>query len=248
MKNDIISQLEQLHLSKNEAITYTALVENGQSPAGVIIKKTGLHRNIVYETLEKLIDRTLVFKLEKKNIQHFQALDSNRLVDEAQSQLNTATEIAKKLSSIRSGDLPDITIFEGVEAYRKYWLNKYQSLPVGSEDLVAGTIGPKWHEHITPYYTKKIDAIRKRRKIKWKMIVFNEEDIQQDLARFDRTINEYRLIKRPHSYPGNFNVMADCVLLHSADRPLLIEVKDKLLIQVFTNIFEVLWETGKDIK
>lgn len=53
---DLEKQLQKLGFSDNEAKVYLALLEIGFTTTGAVIKKTGLHRNIVYETLDKLVN------------------------------------------------------------------------------------------------------------------------------------------------------------------------------------------------
>lgn len=57
MNDYIINKLKEANFSNNEAEIYTALVGLGQTSAGNIIKQTNLHRSVVYETLEKLINK-----------------------------------------------------------------------------------------------------------------------------------------------------------------------------------------------
>lgn len=52
--------LEKLGLNKNEAKVYLALLYKGQATAAELVKAVGVHRNIVYDNLEKLMDKGLV--------------------------------------------------------------------------------------------------------------------------------------------------------------------------------------------
>ena len=68
----MISELTKLGLTLNEAKVYFALLELGSTNAGEIIKKTKLHRNIVYDKLDKLIEKGLVSFVTIKNIKQFE--------------------------------------------------------------------------------------------------------------------------------------------------------------------------------
>jgi HTH-type transcriptional regulator, sugar sensing transcriptional regulator len=52
--------LEKLGLNKNEAKVYLALLYKGQATAAELVKSVGVHRNIIYDNLEKLMDKGLV--------------------------------------------------------------------------------------------------------------------------------------------------------------------------------------------
>ena len=56
MKDMDPKKLEKLGLNRNEAEVYVDLLKLGQTSAGELIRRTGFHRNIVYDNLEKLID------------------------------------------------------------------------------------------------------------------------------------------------------------------------------------------------
>ena len=46
-------QLRQAGLTENESKVYETLLKIGPSAAGVLSKKTGLHRRVVYDTTSK---------------------------------------------------------------------------------------------------------------------------------------------------------------------------------------------------
>ncbi len=250
MNEQIIGQLQQLNLSLNEAKVYSALLEIGQTSAGEIIKKTGLHRSVVYETLDKLISKKMVFKLKKDNIAHFQPTDPARILQNIKSQQALVLDLIPKLKKMIDTNLPEITVFEGIEAYRRFWMDSINRLPEGSTDYVAGSIGKKWFDFMGRDYDKFL-KLRVERRIKWKMIVFGREEVEEELLRKYPKINEFRIIERKNAGPnldGNFNILGEeSVVLHSASEPMIIEIKNPTLVKVFKNIFDLLWSIGKPL-
>lgn len=247
MNEQIVGQLQSLNLSLNEAKVYAALLEIGQTSAGEIIKKTQLHRSVVYETLDKLINKKLVFKIEKQNIAHFQPTDPQRLLQNIKNQEDLAQDLIPRLKSLIDTKLPEITVYEGVEAYRRFWIESVKHMPEGSIDCVAGSIGKKWWDYMGKD-AKIYHEIKRKRKIKWKMVVFNKDPLDLKLLKSDPKLNEYRLIEKAISLEGNFNVLGDeSVILHSATEPMIIEVKNPTLVKVFQNIFDILWSIGKPL-
>ena len=249
MKQSIISQLEELNLSSNEAAVYLALLEVGQTSAGELIRKTQFHRSVVYETLDKLIEKKLVFKLIKNNVWHFQANDPDRLLQKIKAQEETALSLIPSLKELSKQKLPEITVYEGIKSYQKFWLESVQRMPKGSTDYVAGSIGGPWVDYLGPI-SKQYFKIAKKRNIGWKMIVFDIDDYEQNfLKKYPDFHWECRLIDKEVSKEGNFNIFGnESVVLHSATEPMVIEVKHQSLVRVFKNLFDILWDTGKDIK
>lgn len=242
-------QLENLNLSPNEAKVYLSLLQIGQTSAGKIIKMTRLHRSVVYETLDKLINRKLIFKITKKKIAHFQALSPDRLLEDSETQLKTAQSLVPHLKSLLNEALPEITVYEGIESYAQYWLDSLQRMPEGSTDYVAGSIGSKWATFMGEKRMQQYFDTAKRRKISWQLIVFDKQDYDQHfLKNYPGFHWDARLIDKPVSKDGNFNILGDDILvLHSTAEPMVIEIKNESLVRVFRNIFDVLWDSGKKI-
>ena len=75
----MIEELTRLGLTINESKVYLALLELGSTNAGKIIKKTKLHRNIVYDNLDKLIEKGLVSFVIIKNTKYFETTSPSEL-------------------------------------------------------------------------------------------------------------------------------------------------------------------------
>ena len=247
MNENIESQLQEIGLSHNEAAVYTALLQIGQTSAGKIIERTNLHRSVVYETLRKLIDKKMVFQLEKKKIAYFQPTDPTRILQNIRSQEEIAKTLIPNLRNLADTKLPEITIYEGETSYRNYWMNAFRTLPPGSIDYVAGSIGKKWQEHMGNSL-KKFLNLRIKRRIHWKTIIFEKDDLELELFRQYPKLHEYRYINKTFSKAGNFNIFNDdTLILHSAIEPMIIEIKNKNLAKIFKNLFDILWEMGKEV-
>lgn len=248
MNKKILSQLELLNLSSNEAKVYLALLQIGQTSAGDIIKKTNLHRSVVYETLDKLIDRKFAFKLTRKKIAHFQALAPERILQDIESQQDLAKSLLPTLKKMAGKKMPEITIYEGVEEYRRFWLDSVKKIPIGGWDYVAGSIGNLWSQHMGSS-VKQYFRIAQKRKIGWKLIVFDKDDFNDTfLIKYPEFGRKARFIDRDIPKEGNFNIFGDDILvLHSATEPMIIEIKNPSLVRVFRHLFDYLWDSGKEL-
>jgi len=118
MKDELI----RLGLTNNEAKVYLALLESGSTNAGAIIKKTKLHRNIVYDNLDRLIEKGLVSFVIIKNIKHFEATSSKELKEyverkkeEALNEEKIVNQLLPQIEKIRTSveKKQEATIFKG---------------------------------------------------------------------------------------------------------------------------------------
>jgi len=249
MKNQTLNQLQELNLSPNEAKVYLALIESGLTSAGEIIKKTRLHRSVVYETFDKLLERKLITKITKQHIAHFQALEPDRLLQNIHRQASIAESLIQDLKKLAKTNDSEITVYEGAESYRRFWLESMERMPKGSTDFVAGSVGKGWYDIIGEKALQEYFKIAKKRNISWKMIVFDKDDYEKTfLSNYPGFHWQCRFIDRPLAKEGNFNVFGtESVILHSATEPIVIEVKNQSLVKVFQNLFDILWESGVDI-
>ena len=95
---NLYQDLQALGLSANQAQVYLILVRGGQSKAGAIIKKTGLHRNLVYTALEELLEKRLISKGSLKGIAAYKMLSPARILVEPQEKARLAQKVVAEIS------------------------------------------------------------------------------------------------------------------------------------------------------
>ncbi len=93
--------LMEFGLNKNEAAVYLALIKLGLTPAGPVIKLTRLHRMLVYNALETLINRGLATVQENTNVKTFQASDPSFLTDKARHLSDLSKLIVPELHKLQ---------------------------------------------------------------------------------------------------------------------------------------------------
>ena len=99
---DHIKALEHLDFTKNESIVYVALLELGMINVGPIVKKTGLHRQIIYQALETLGQKGYVLSVEKSGRKHFQSVSPDIILKRVEEKVETVKQLLPELMSLRS--------------------------------------------------------------------------------------------------------------------------------------------------
>jgi sugar-specific transcriptional regulator TrmB len=94
---EIKEQLRHAGFTENEAKVYFALLENGPSQAGIISRKSGLHRRVIYDTLERMIKKGLVGYINKNNKKVFQASNPSRVLEMIKERENIISEIMPEM-------------------------------------------------------------------------------------------------------------------------------------------------------
>lgn len=238
-----IQELQELGLTKNEAKVYTALLELGSTTAGEVIKKTKLHRNIVYDNLERLVEKGLVDFVTIKKIKHFEVSSPNELRDFIQKQKqeilrkeSLVKELLPKIEEeISTERKQDASIFKGRRAVKNVIENITQSK---TEVLVLGT-GWGMKEIMGDYY-EQWHLKLKQHKIKAKILLPENKKgfyLKPFIARY---IHEKDVL------PSTICVYENKVLnVIWEDEPLAILIYSNKLADSYRNYFEVLWRIAK---
>ena len=242
MRDDLL----QLGFTVHEADVYLSLLEIGQTGAGEIIKRTQLHRNIIYDTLEKLIAKKLVVKVFKKNIALFQITDPKRIVEHEKTRLSVAEDLVPQLLN-KAEVKQDIVVYDGLEGFRTCSLNMLDNIETGGSMYVIGSAGNLWYEAMGDKYAQ-YDRKRMKKKIWWRMIAYAESERDREIVAQGKNI-ELRVVPQPFNPEANMLIYNDIVCLQTLVEPYgVIEIKNAVLAQSYMNYFNTLWERGEKVE
>ncbi len=239
----MIKELRKLGLTENESKVYSALLELGSINAGEIIKKTKLHRNIVYDNLNKLIDKGLVSFVIIKNIKYFEITPSTELRNYIEKQKREVNEKEKVVNKI----LPEIekrrnierkqeaTIFKGKKALKTIL---QEITKTKSEILIFGT-GWGMKETMPIYYEQWHLNLRKN-KIKAR-ILLPKEKIGKFLKPFTA-----KYLPEQNIIPSTIGIWEDKVLnIIWEEEPIAILIISNKASKSYKSYFEMLWKMAK---
>lgn len=121
--------LIKLGFNKNEAKVYLSLAKFGTSDANHIIKDTRFHKNIVYDNLEKLINRGLIIYITEEKKRIFSISSPDMIVEhiendmtELENMKNLAIKVATEIK-VKQNIIPmvsEASILKGKEGIRAY--------------------------------------------------------------------------------------------------------------------------------
>lgn len=158
------------------------------------------------------------------------------------------TGLVQQIQSFHQASSKQITVYEGLESYRSYWVNSLERFPVGTIDQTVGApSNTDWFQLMGPSY-KVYLKLRLKKKIFWKTIHYKITQGELEMLRDYPTLTEYRLWPRDTNVLGNFNVIHDTVILHTINTPPRItEVRDADLVKVFRGYFDMMWEKSQPV-
>jgi sugar-specific transcriptional regulator TrmB len=242
-------ELQVVGLGKNEALVYEALISHAPCKAGLLITKLDIHRNLIYQSLEKLIHKGFVTKVKVRGVWTFHITDPQALLSAFRRQESVLSTIIEQVNLHRSKSEQQIVIYEGEESYRNYWISSLERVPVGTVDYVlGGSIEvSNWMEIMGSEY-KRYDELRTKKKISWKIIQFEMTDKEWDMLETRPELTEYRIINNDTPHVGNVNIIHDTIILQTwMNPPRIIEIRDPLLVTMFKSYFDILWGVAQPL-
>jgi len=247
----MLEQLQVLGLSRNESEVYEALVKSGQCKAGHLIARLDVHRNIVYEALDSMIRKGFVAKISKRGVWWFQITEPDSILTMLKRREEIAANVIQEIKQFQKQGEQQITVYEGIDSYRAYWVSSLERIPDGTIEYTLGIPSRSvWPKLMGEAALRKYMALRKKKNIFWKTIFFKFTDEEKKIMSIHPELNEYRLWPKDIEPIGNFNVVHDTIIVQvmKEPSPRIIEIRDKDLVTVFQNYFDAVWEEAVPIE
>ena len=114
--------LQQFGLSKNEAKIYELLLRFGQRPVSFIAKQSNIHRRNVYDVLQRLAEKGLVFEIISHKENLYEAVSPEKFrehIDEKSRQLEKAMPKLLDLFTTTKAD-EQVYIYRGPQGWKNY--------------------------------------------------------------------------------------------------------------------------------
>lgn len=243
--------LREAGLTDGEIKVYLALLELGDSTTGPVVDKSGVARSIVYQILEKLIEKGLASYIIKAKTKYYQAANPNKLLDYAKERKSKIDENIKEIKKI----LPDLIskknlkdtssakIYFGMKGIRTAHEGTYR-LKKGEEFCYLGI--PAYQPDEQHIYWKKDHVRRIKARIKVR-------------ALFNRDTNP-KIVKNRNSFwgcnarympegiktPACFITYKDTVvILLQSPQQIAVEIINQDIKDSFQAYFEEFWKIAK---
>lgn len=240
----LLKDLQSIGFTKNLAEVYLSLAQlGGQAKAGEIIKKTSLHRNIVYICLDKLIEKKLVTKIEERGVKVYKTLDSARLMNEIRTKELLAINIIEEIEALKKHPTTqEVTVYEGLEGFRNYNMLTLERIEEGGTLQVLGSIGDKWFEYMGQEKYKQYIKLQNKKKIKWEMVTYIDSKRDKQFIKDYPDLCEIKLLPQKYNNPASIYIYNDTISINIFTEPFsVIEIKNNSVAEVYKNYFNILW-------
>jgi sugar-specific transcriptional regulator TrmB len=234
-------ELHQAGLTENESKVYATLLELGPSHAGLISRKSGLHRRVVYDTIEMLIQKGLVGYILRNNVKLFQAANPERvleLIKEKEQYVNDIMPAMMNLFS-RTKEKEETNFYKGKNGLKTVFEDQLAS---GKEILIIGA-SPLAYE-VLQFYFKWFDKRRVENRIKTR-IIFSKPDKKVKIP-----YSEVRFLPEKYSSPLAVNIYGNkvAIILWSKEKPFAVVISQKEIAEGYRKHFELMWKVARKAK
>lgn len=231
-----ISSLQEMGLTKNEALVYRALLELGPSLAGQIARKTGMHRRSVYDTTEMLVQKGLIGHILKNNRRLFEASNPLRFLDLVKEKEEKANSIMSEMNALygKTKEKQETNFYKGEQGLKFVF---EEQIEIGKEILIIGA-SPLAYE-ILQFYFHWFDKRRVKSRIKTR-IIFNKIDKKLKIP-----FSEIRYLPEKYTSPLAVNIYGNKValIMWSKENPFAIVINQKEIADGYRNYFEMMWKS-----
>lgn len=114
--------LEALGLSKNEARLYRSLVEHRSTTVADLFKDTGIHRRNIYDSLERLLEKGLIFEVLERKENAYEAVHPQKLYEMLREREAAVSPTIDALTTSfeQEPQVDAAFIYKGREGYKNY--------------------------------------------------------------------------------------------------------------------------------
>lgn len=246
---DILSRLEQIGLTKGEAIVYRTLLEVGGGTTGIVVKHAGISSGKIYEILEKLIRKGLVSQILEGKIRHFYPTSPERLLsylEEEKMRISLHERNVKEMLPLLNGMLVEkqapleTVMYRGYKGIRNAIYDALASMKRGDEILAMGLTSEKREEFNLLW--KQFNEARVERGIHTRMLFTGKEgSLQKHFRSLPlTTIRAVRGIT-----PAAVDVFGIRTLIISYEEPSCILITGEGIARSFRQFFETMWAVAE---
>jgi len=245
-----LNDLTKLGFNKNEAKVYLSLIKFGKADAHQIINDTKFHKNIVYDNLEKLIDKGLVTYIIENNKKVFQIASPNMLVQffeeqekEILSKKKQATLLSNEIKKLqtKTKEKQEAIIYRGVKGIKAFY---NETLNQSDKELLVFGAPQESVEIMGEFFWANYELKRAKIKLKAKMI-FNPS-----IKEYGKTLKtKYTKIKY---FDKDFEPLTEThiqgnrvAIMVWTEEPFLFLIEDKNVAESYKKFFQDMWKTAK---
>ncbi|MDO8481159.1 MAG: helix-turn-helix domain-containing protein [Nanoarchaeota archaeon] len=237
--------LRELGLTANESEVYLTLLGLGSVSVNVIAEKSGLHRQAVYDALDRLLEKGFVSFVLSSNRKHFQAIRPERILDYLREKEERFRGVLPSLLSLAAAPQEDtsVEVFKGKGVIRTLYNDIVkEARKAGGGICISGADERKFLEDDRIALEQHLANLRRMR-CKERVLI-REGDAHQ----LKGPQTEYRVMGKESFSPAPIFAYGSTLAFFVFGKPnYAVIVRNKELAQAYKKQFNLLWKFSKPV-
>lgn len=241
----------ELNLSKNEGRVYATLLKSGESSVSRIAQSAKVHRRNVYDVLQRLLEKGLVYEIIQDRDTQYCPVDPGKLRELLHEQTHKLESILPDLKALHQGSVQSqqALVYRGLSGWKQYMRDM---LLVGKDVHVIGAKAAWLDERVKnflPWFAHEAG----KRKIKFRFLFDHEvEPLLPALSALKLDL-EHKFLPSAYSSNSSVDIFGDHVMIATTlkagklPEDLAISIMiDPRLAESFRTWFNYLWQYSSD--
>lgn len=249
--------LSELGLAKNEGFIYVALVKHGGMGIATIALKSGVHRRNVYDSMQRLIEKGLVYEEigDRENV--YFAVDPHKLLEMIEEKRNKVESLMPELLKQYSSSVSNqsVVIYRGVEGVKNYIRLMER---VGKEIYLYGALGGSLSPKVVHTFERLLMMLKKKNVpanvLYRNSILADRPDVIGHLG----PTSKNRLLPKEFNDASTCTIFGEYVCLQSGEyteenfaekgEVTLFIIKSRGIAEMMKLQFKAVWDMSKEVK
>lgn len=245
----LTSLLKQFDLTENDSTVYLFLLQRiepiGSSKMATIL---GIHRQYVYNTVQKLLDLGLIEKITLGHLSKYRALPPSQLTKTVENKLALAERTVGDLNKISVvGTGQEVRLYQGEKEIQLFEIAFSKLAKENSEQLVIGGTGKAFSELMGERY-EEMRTIMNGKNITTRYLTHEYDKETKRFFAGERGRIKIRELRQLPEGLLDMVIRHDMVAFYSfVTPPSVYAIRSQKLAESYRSFFEMLWRMGVDL-
>ena len=238
--------LKKLGMTQNEVEIYLTLLNSGEMSVNEIGSKSGLHRQVCYDALDRLLEKGFVSYIVKNSKKFFKCLSPEKIVGYLEEKKEEVISILPELKRLYNEEKEEteVEVIKGKNVLRTVYNDIFRTIKESKETLYAMGIEETKFLEFDEIAIKQHIIRMKKHKLRERLL--SKENATYF---FEGPQSEYRLLPEHLFNPNPTHVYGDKIAVIVWGTPTYgIIIKSRQVADANRKYFEILWKTAKKRK
>jgi len=243
---------EQLGLSPNEARIYDALLTYGGSGVTTIALRSGVHRSNTYDTLNRLLEKGLVYEVFGQRETVYEPVDPEKFlefIEEKKSMLEAAMPGLQ--TSFHETKVEERAfVYKGVQGVKNYLRDALKT----GEDIYSFVAKGAWFDPRMKSFLDWFTKEAKKQKIKYHHIF--DHEVKTELPELPKAVGmPYKFLPKEFSSNSTIDIFADRIVTFTGlglgkleDDVTIFVIQSPRLADSYRTWWQFMWKSLPEVK